>query len=119
MAVVWHIDDDDIQLELVSLILQNVHPQGQIVSFGDAQRALEQMRTHGLPDILVLDLNMPLVNGWDVLQEMARRKVEVPTWILTSSIDLRDRTRANSFLSVKGFLIKPLNAIAATAIFAA
>lgn len=118
MAVIWHIDDDDIQLELVSLILQKVQPQGKIVSFGEAQLALEQMQSHGSPDILLLDLNMPMVNGWDVLQEIERRKVPVPTWILTSSIDPRDRTRANNFIFVKGFLVKPLNAAAASVIFA-
>ena len=116
--VVWHIDDDDIQLELVGLTLRKAHPGAATLVFDRAAMALERMAALERPDALILDLNMPDVTGWDILSFMRDHGIVIPTWILTSSIDPRDRERATSYGFVKGFWIKPLGVAVARELFA-
>jgi CheY-like chemotaxis protein len=53
---------------------------------------------------------MPIMNGWEFLEEMERNQLEIQVHILTSSINPNDFVRAKSFKNVKGFLSKPLKA---------
>lgn len=116
--MIWHIDDDDIQLELVGLKLKKVNHEATIIAFQEGAVALERLAKFPAPDLLLLDLNMPGLSGWDVLEHMIQRSLAIPTWILTSSIDPRDSARATSYSFVRGLLVKPLSLDQARAIFA-
>ncbi len=65
-----------------------------------------------LPDLILLDINMPVVDGWQFLEALAAlpKPREVPVVMLTSSIDPEDMARARRFPAVKGFFSKPLSA---------
>ena len=59
---------------------------------------------------MLLDLNMPGMNGWEFLE--AVKPLDRPperVFILTSSLDERDKTMATNYPSVKGYITKPLN----------
>ncbi|MFT6828560.1 MAG: CheY-like chemotaxis protein, partial [Roseivirga sp.] len=64
-----------------------------------------------LPEIILLDLNMPVMDGWQFLDQF----VQIPTkkkttiYIVTSSIDPEDLNRAKSYEAVTNYLVKPIN----------
>ncbi len=59
-------------------------------------------------DLIMLDLNMPYLNGWQFLQAMEERGFESPVFILTSSILKEDADRAEKHPMVKGYVSRPL-----------
>lgn len=63
-----------------------------------------------LPDLLLLDLKMPRVNGFEVLEWVRQQPglAGLPVLVLTSSEDLRDVNRAYQ-LGANSFLVKPLD----------
>jgi CheY-like chemotaxis protein len=66
-----------------------------------------------LPDIILLDLNMPKFSGWDFLRNFKNvyptLKKKIDIFILSSSIDPMDQKRSRDYPFVKGFFIKPLH----------
>ncbi|MEJ7663145.1 MAG: hypothetical protein WKG07_28185 [Hymenobacter sp.] len=66
-----------------------------------------------LPHVVLLDLNMPLLSGWDVLEALkpleARLLGRCVVYVLTSSLAPADAARARQYPLVAGFLDKPLN----------
>jgi len=64
---------------------------------------------NGLPDILLLDLNMPKMNGFEFLTKIKNTEAlkDVKVFILTTSEDREDKITARS-LGISGFITKPL-----------
>ena len=60
--------------------------------------------------MILLDLNMPVMNGWTFLEELEKKEVssQAKVAIVTSSIDRADREKAEEFEVVEFFLTKPL-----------
>lgn len=65
------------------------------------------------PEIIFLDINMPVMNGWDFLDEFEVLKPVLPhtprIFILSSTVDPEDYKRAKSYPSVESFISKPLS----------
>jgi CheY-like chemotaxis protein len=65
------------------------------------------------PNIIFLDINMPVMNGWDFLEEFEKIKFRfksVPRiYLLSSTVDPEDHRRAKKFSSVEDFISKPLS----------
>ncbi|WP_026998212.1 response regulator [Flectobacillus major] len=65
-----------------------------------------------IPDLILLDINMPIMDGWEFLEEYANIKgkfeKEIPIYVVSSSINPSDIEKANSFEEVFGFITKPL-----------
>ncbi len=63
-------------------------------------------------DYILLDLNMPVMNGWEFLDNYTYLKMEKKekcnVFLLTSSVHAEDQKRANSYGFVKDYVIKPL-----------
>ena len=66
------------------------------------------------PEVIFLDLNMPVMDGWDFFEtfkrEFAHLEVKTKIFILSSSINPADVERAKNEKSIVAFLAKPLNA---------
>ncbi|RFN59349.1 response regulator [Marixanthomonas ophiurae] len=64
-----------------------------------------------LPDIILLDLNMPVMDGWQFLDEFIKIKTtkKVIIYIVSSSIDPADFKKSQKYSQVKNFVIKPIS----------
>ncbi len=66
-----------------------------------------------VPDVIFLDINMPLMNAWEFLEEykalQQRFAKEVHLFILSSSVYRKDIDKSSTYNLVKDYLIKPLN----------
>lgn len=86
----------------------------EIRSFIYASKALEELQSDaGIPDFILLDINMPGMNGWEFLEALevaAIPNAVLPKiYILSSSLDPEDQAKAQSAVLVKGFISKPLD----------
>ncbi len=107
------IDDNPIDLLVNERVIANVDAAHEIVKQQSATDALEYLQTCEMwPDIILLDINMPVMNGFDFLE--AYRKIEtiphrdIAIYILSSSLDSDDVRRANADEHVTDYLQKPL-----------
>lgn len=64
-----------------------------------------------LPDLIFVDINMPVMNGWEFLKQYEELIIEknIEIYMLSSSIYDIDQEKAKTFEVVKGFISKPLS----------
>ena len=111
------IDDDDICNMLTEMMLFNIAPQSSVKLFNnsfDGWDYLASIADKELtnPLIIFLDINMPGLTGWDILDNLKLHGNQInkncKVYMLTSSIDPKDNEKANNHELVKGFFEKPL-----------
>jgi len=106
------VEDDEVDVLNVRRAFQKNHITNPLFIASNGLEALEQLRGNMIPRdrrIVLLDLNMPKMNGIEFLQEL-RRDPELrvtPVVVLTTSNDERDRIEAYN-LNVAGYLLKPV-----------
>lgn len=95
---IYIIDDDPITVFGIRKILELVLNCEEISTFGHGQSALENIVSilangKEIPEVLFLDINMPIMDGWQFLEEFVKLPInkEVRVNILTSSIDPVDK----------------------------
>lgn len=111
------IDDDPVNNLICDKIIKSLFSDADVQSFTDPQKGLDYICTNydavnDQATILFLDINMPVLNGWEVLDRLMDCadviKSQFSIFILSSSIAINDRQQADDHPGVKGFLIKPL-----------
>ena len=108
------IDDNEDDLLFAQISVQRCGHPADLKQFLRGQDALAFLASAELtePALVLLDINMPVMNGFDFLDAFEQlpvaRRVNVMVVMLTSSIDQRDRQRAFSYASVKDYLRKPV-----------
>ena len=115
--------DDDSSLNFIhKYILKDYAIDCQVDEALNGQEALDQIAASGdCPDIIFLDINMPILNGFDFLKEYESRGrccEHSQVYMLTSSLREEDKVAALSYKSVKGYYDKPLTADHLTSIMA-
>lgn len=113
------VDDDHVNNVLCSYIIEDAIPNATIEAFTDPEEALNYIKntyavTNGIVanTLLFLDINMPLMNGWEFLEafdlfdDNVKRNIEIH--MLSSSIDQRDIDYAVNNKYVLSFFGKPL-----------
>jgi len=105
------IDDNELDLLISRKLISKQVSQLEFTEFTSAAQALtylEEQQENEF-DIILLDLNMPEMNGWDFLEEYQKLSVHKSNvYILTSSLDTRDKLRSKEYEVVKGYFDKPL-----------
>jgi CheY-like chemotaxis protein len=101
------VDDDSLTNKLHHMIITKHNKNKRVVQFDSPVHALEYLEEHK-PDLILLDLNMPEMDGWTFLRRLGERNIKIDVVIISSTIDPAERIRAQSFKSVKDFLTKPL-----------
>ena len=78
----------------------------------DTLNYLEQRKDH-FPDLILLDINMPLMNGWEFLKEYEKRsyhlKYNTQIIMMSSSVYEEDKIKAKTFNKVVEYIEKPLS----------
>lgn len=100
------IDDDLIGLDLT---LRYLREYDFAISTADSGRLGLEIARRGLPDLILLDIQMPLLNGFDVLSELkdGDRTRDIPVLLLTARDDIESKMRGFS-LGAADFLTKPV-----------
>jgi CheY-like chemotaxis protein len=114
------IDDDDVYINLIKKIIDLKNLSENLIIFKNGKEALnyfkpiiENTSDESFPEIILLDLNMPVMDGWNFLEEFMKiktgRTIKTTLYIVSSSINPFDLERAKSYSMVTDYLIKPVN----------
>ncbi len=115
------IDDDKIYQFTARKMLEATGMAGQIYSFYDGSEAINYFSGENtkdaanLPDVIFLDINMPIMNGWEFLEEYEKLCGNFPKnillYVVSSSVDDADIRRSRQFASVTDYIVKPISRI--------
>jgi CheY-like chemotaxis protein len=102
------VDDDPDDRELFTIALRNVAPAIHCLCFKNGREAIEHLTTTAQADLIFLDLNMPLMNGWDCLQKMKQEPAikHIPVIIYSTSSSEKEIQRAREG-GARCFFVKP------------
>ncbi len=112
------IDDDDIYLFLSKKTIAKFNPEIRMTTFVNGEEAILSFKkmilaNEVLPEIILLDINMPILDGWQFMDEFLKINPppdkSVSIYITSSSLDPADIERSKRYEAVKGFLHKPLD----------
>ena len=112
------IDDSDIDLFIQQKVVEITSFALRVSAFLSPKEALNYLikaNPEQLPELIFLDLNMPIMDGFAVLDEMSLHPSTMldkyKVVILTSSTSLKDKEKAKEYAFVKGFISKPLSEV--------
>lgn len=113
------VDDDEINNFISIKLIKKALLNTEIMACLNGKFAIEQLseiqsKDPGkLPDYILLDINMPIMNGWEFLDEYKRLNLDPlgksKIFIISSSVFSNDINKARSYPLVKDFISKPLN----------
>ncbi len=112
------VDDSKMDLMLNQIILETEHYAKSILSYSSPSEAINyldeaEQGKQTFPDILFLDLNMPVLSGFDILNRFdaftSPQSKECKIYVLSSSDDEEDIARLKTYKNVVTYLSKPLS----------
>ncbi|PTQ99547.1 response regulator receiver domain-containing protein [Mucilaginibacter yixingensis] len=113
------VDDDEINNFISIKLIKKALLNTEITACLNGKFAIDQLLEISrrdpskLPDYILLDINMPIMNGWEFLDEYERLQIDQQgkskIFIISSSVFSNDISKAKSYPLVKDFISKPLN----------
>ncbi|GAA4756784.1 MULTISPECIES: response regulator [Flavobacterium] len=107
------IDDDNIFVFVLKKLLEKNENFVEFRDFKNGEDVIEILEKDvaQFPDIILLDINMPVVDGWQFLQKLEElpNKDRLNIFVMSSSIDVADVEKAKQFTTVKNYVSKPIN----------
>ncbi len=112
------IDDDPVNNALCKMIIKIVLGKVDVKTFTLPERGFEFIESeyakngNNNSSVILLDLNMPVLSGWEFLERFEMLddiiKKQLKIYILSSSVDPRDKARAGANKNVVDYIVKPL-----------
>lgn len=101
------VDDDQIDAFIHKEVLRMVLPHATTEVQQDPRLAVKAALGHHPPDLILLDINMPVLSGWDVIEILREANCRIPVLMISSSDHPRDLGHA-SLSRVNALIAKPL-----------
>jgi CheY-like chemotaxis protein len=111
------VDDDEIYVFGLKKMLSIHNICKNILIFSNGYEALKYIKPllssdTGLPDVILLDINMPIMDGWQFLDEFIKIKPsiqkKITIYMVSSSINPADINKAKSYEEVSDYFVKPI-----------
>jgi len=111
------IDDDSIFVYGMKRIMNEIDFCDEIIVYTNGESALNELGSlvregKKLPDVILLDLNMPVLDGWEFLDDFVKipnhNQDHLSLYILSSSINPSDIEKAKNYSIVNNFISKPV-----------
>jgi CheY-like chemotaxis protein len=115
---VWVIDDDPIYQIIVNKIITKTELFSSVSGFENGKTAIDKLKkvienAVELPNVILLDINMPIMDGWEFMEEMMLLKSQInepiTIYIVSSSIAIEDKNKAKNYPEIIAYLSKPIN----------
>lgn len=115
---IWIIDDDPIYQIIMKKVVIKSDLFTNIQSYNNGKEAIESLKKNissnePFPDIILLDIEMPVLDGWGFMDEIAHLKEHINSklniYISSSSIAIEDRERAKNNPNILGYMCKPIS----------
>mgnify|MGYP003409438446 CR=1 FL=1 len=117
--VIWVVDDDVIYQTIINKIIQKSGVFSSHFTFPNGNEALTSLKKiledddTALPDIILLDINMPVMDGWEFMEEIKKIKSDIRKdihiYIVSSSIAVEDKNKSATFSNIMGYVPKPIS----------
>ena len=111
------IDDDHIFIYGVKRLMEETSFCDNLMIYQNGQDALDDLKDKAnkgvnMPSIIFLDLNMPMMTGWEFLDEYLQFEnqaaAQSKVYIVSSSIDPKDLLRIKDYGVIKNYILKPV-----------
>lgn len=111
------VDDDKLFTHIAQKIVDNTRLVEEVNVYDNGQEAYEYLRAHRndpnqLPDVILLDLSMPILDGWGFLDRFNSLKLSrdkrIEVYVCSSSISPEDISKARALSVVSDYILKPL-----------
>jgi CheY-like chemotaxis protein len=115
---VLNIDDDNINNFILEKLVRKIAGNAKITMCLNGESAIEYLlnvikKDEGYPDFIFVDVAMPIMNGWEFLNEYKHYEldkiIKAEIFIATSSVVKRDYDQAFSYDIVEDFITKPFS----------
>ncbi|GAB4031226.1 response regulator [Spirosoma jeollabukense] len=109
VPAVWFVDDDEDDRLFVRSAFEDIGPAVTVLTLNNGEQLLAELKDcGGLPKLILLDLNMPGLNGFDLLRQLRSTPsfTHIPVVIFTTSSNEPDRQKSLT-AGANGFLTKP------------
>ena len=119
LDTILFVDDDPITLMLCKKVISKAAFSNQIITAQNGEEAINLFRNllddseKTVPELIFLDLNMPIMGGWEFLEEFSKLTFKqfhnIKVIVLSSTIDPEDLEKIKEFPMVMDFLPKPIS----------
>ncbi len=116
--IICIIDDDEIYQYTITKNIETHKLSRKLLIFSDGEEALDFMidnvgNKKDLPDVIFLDINMPIMDGFQFMEEYVkiapRVGKKITIYMVSSSVDPVDIERAKKISEISDYIIKPIN----------
>jgi CheY-like chemotaxis protein len=116
LPLVAIVDDDEIYQFVLSAIINRNKLAERVIIFSDGEKAIQYLAdnkstSENIPDVIFLDTNMPIMNGWQFIEEYKSIKAEIKKksdiFMFSSTVDPIDSEKASKISEISNFVIKP------------
>lgn len=111
------IDDDQVYVFGLKRLIEISNFCKNVLVFENGEEALKYLKpivssAEDLPDVILLDINMPVMDGWQFLEEFTKIRPtlqkEVTIYMVSSSVQQKDIDRAKQYSEITDYIIKPI-----------
>ncbi len=116
--ITFIVDDDKLHHFGMKRMLHHMTVPTKVMQFYNGLQAIEFLEQHKgeeevLPDVIFLDINMPVMNGWQFLESFIELNLQpekpITIYIVTSSVDRSEMLKAASYKEITNYIIKPIS----------